>query len=83
MNLREILGGPAQDKDDILNFLGEKEYSIVIKNGKKHLLKKGQPTMRTGYDSFFIRDGAVWGKIGIQEDLIIAPEKIDTKKNPS
>ena len=75
--IRNNLLNPELSESDkaVLSLLGN-EYSIRPKNRKKCLYKNNNPTMRTSYESFFIRDGGVWGKIGIEEDPIIAPEKI-------
>jgi len=95
MTWKEMISGTPKNNDQIRTSLLEDEkeitennisgilgpeYSIVIKNGKKHLLKNGKPTMVTGYDVIFIRDGGVWGRLGINEDLIISPEKIIYKE---
>jgi len=76
--------GPKLSESDnkVLEYLGS-GYSIKIKNGKKYLFKGEEITMKTGYQEFFVKDGGIWGKIGIDEDPIIAPgkiEKVDKEK---
>jgi hypothetical protein len=47
------------------------DFTLVVQNGGRQFVRTNSGQRDGGYDSYFVRDGQVWGRIGTSEELVV------------